>query len=360
MRIGHKIALASISLLTIGQVSLFAQHVKQQDVVFKSKADSITIGATISAPAKAGKYPAIIIASGTGPQDRDGTMAGTKMFARIANYLTPKGYIVLRMDDRGVGKTTGEYRYATTADFAQDVLGAVEFLKAKKNVDPAHIGLLGHSEGGAVISIAASQTKDIAFLISLAGLASNGLESLFVQNENLVNNSPLPEVDKKRSNEINRLMFATAFQYATSDSLENKLNTVYNYWKSKDEIYFKTLGIEFDHFRFPIWSYVQQAIGPWYRYFVRYNPQIYLSKIDVPILAINGSKDLFVDPVNLTYWKRYSRSGQLGKVTTLLLPDVNHLLQACKTCVPSEYAKLGDMPDSTLESIVRWLDHTVR
>lgn len=358
MKISHKIALASISLLTVGQ--LFAQNVKQKDVVFKSKADSITIGATISAPEKAGKYPAIIIASGTGPQDRDGTMAGTKMFARIANYLTPKGYIVLRMDDRGVGKTTGEYRYATTADFAQDVLGAVDFLKGEKNVDLSHIGLLGHSEGGAVISIAASQSKDVAFLISLAGLASNGLESLFVQNENLVNNSPLPEVDKKRSNEINRLMFATAFQYATSDSLESKLNRVYNYWKSKDDIYFKTLGIEFDHFRFPIWSYVQTAIGPWYRYFVKYDPQIYLSKIDVPILAINGSKDSFVDPVNLTYWKQYSRSGQQGKVTTLLLPSVNHLLQPCKTCAPSEYAQLGEMPDSTLDSIVKWLGDTVK
>lgn len=141
MKISHKIALASISLLTVGQ--LFAQNVKQKDVVFKSKADSITIGATISAPEKAGKYPAIIIASGTGPQDRDGTMAGTKMFARIANYLTPKGYIVLRMDDRGVGKTTGEYRYATTADFAQDVLGAVDFLKGEKKCRPVPYWLTG-------------------------------------------------------------------------------------------------------------------------------------------------------------------------------------------------------------------------
>lgn len=352
------IALTSVFLFAVGQLS--AQNIKSKDVVFKSKADSITIGATISSPEKAGKYPAIIIASGTGAQDRDGTMGGTKMFARIANYLTPKGYIVLRMDDRGIGKTTGEYRYATTADFALDVLGAVEFLKAEKNVDLNHIGLLGHSEGGAVISIAASKSKDVTFLVSLAGLASNGLESLFVQNENLVNNSPLPEVDKKRSNEINRLMFATAFQYATSDSLESKLNAVYNYWKQKDDSYFKTLGIEFDHFRFPIWSYVQYAIGPWYRYFVKYEPQLFLGNVDVPILAINGSKDVFVDPVNLDYWKQYSRSGQQGKVTTLLLPNVNHLLQPCKECTPSEYSKLGDIPDSTLDSIVKWLGQTVK
>lgn len=358
MKTIKSLVLAALALLFYDQAS--AQSIQQKEVVFKSKADSITIGATISSPVKAGKYPAIIIVSGTGPQDRDGTMAGTKMFARIANYLTPKGYVVLRMDDRGVGKTTGEYRYATTADFAIDVLGALQFLKTEKNVDLRHIGLLGHSEGGAVISIAASQTKDVAFLISLSGLASNGLESLFVQNENLVNTSPMTAVDKKRSNEINRLMFAIAFQYAKSDSMESKLNAVYSYWKQKDDLYFKSLGIEHDHFRFPIWSYVQQAIGPWYRYFVTYDPQIFLSKVDVPILALNGGKDVFVDPVNLSYWKQYSRAGQQGKVTTILLPNVNHLLQPCQTCLPAEYAKLGEMPDSTLESIAKWLDETVK
>lgn len=350
--------LAVASLLFYGITS--AQSINQREVIFKSKADSITIGATISSPIKAGKYPAVIIVSGTGPQDRDGTMAGTKMFARIANFLTPKGYVVLRMDDRGVGKTTGEYRYATTADFALDVLGALQFLKTEKNVDLRHIGLLGHSEGGAVISIAASQSKDVAFLISLSGLASSGLESLFVQNENLVNTSPLKEVDKQRSNEINRLMFATAFQYANSDSLESKLHATYNYWKQKDDLYFKSLGIEYDHFRFPIWSYVQQAIGPWYRYFVTYDPRIFLSRVDVPILAINGSKDVFVDSINLTYWKQYSRAGQHGKVTTILLPNVNHLLQPCQTCLPAEYAKLGEIPESTLGSIVKWLKETVK
>ncbi|MDR6734450.1 alpha/beta fold hydrolase [Sphingobacterium sp. 2149] len=358
MKTIRSIFIAALSLFFYGNAS--AQAINEKNVVFKSKADSITIGATISSPVKAGKYPAVIIVSGTGPQDRDGTMAGTKMFSRIANLLTPKGYVVLRMDDRGVGKTTGEYRYATTADFALDVLGALQFLKTQKNVDLRHIGLLGHSEGGAVISIAASQSKDVAFLISLSGLASNGLESLLIQNENLVNTSPLTVEDKKRSNEINRLMFATAFQYAKSDSMESKLNTVYSYWKQKDDLYFKSLGIEYDHFRFPIYSYVRQAIGPWYRYFISYDPQIFLSKVDVPILAINGSKDVFVDPINLTYWKKYSRAGQHGKVTTILLPNVNHLLQPCQTCLPAEYAKLGEIPDSTLGSIAKWLKENVK
>lgn len=339
---------------------LWAQDINRKDVIFKAQHDTIRYGATITSPVSKGKFPALILVSGTGPQNRDGEMAGQKLFKQIAEYLSTKGYIVLRMDDRGVGKTSGNYMQATTADFAKDALEAVNFLKSYPQVDKAHIGLLGHSEGGAVISIAASQSKDVSFLISLAGLAMNGLESLFVQNENLVDNSPLSAIDKKRSNEINRLMFAVAYQYATSDSLESKLNQAYNYWKEKDNIYFGSLGIEHDHFRFPIWSFVQQATGPWYRYFVRYNSELILSHVDVPILAINGDSDLFVSPENLQYWKSYSQSGKEGRVTTQLLPKVNHLMQICETCTASEYTQLGPIPASTLHIIADWLARTLR
>jgi len=348
--------LIGVFVLLVNMLS--AQGFKSEEVIFQAKGDTISFGATITSPKEKGSYPAVVLVSGTGPQNRDCEMAGQPLFAQIATYLSARGYVVLRMDDRGVGKTTGNYMMATTADFAKDALQAVDYLKNYPNVDTKRIGLLGHSEGGAAISIAAAQSKDVSFLVSLAGLATSGLESLFLQNESLVNNSPLTPVDKKRSNEINRLMFAVAYQYAESDSLENRLNETFNYWKEKDNIYFATLGIEHDHFRFPIWSYVQQAIGPWYRYFVRYNAQMVLSHVDVPILAINGDKDLFVDPVNLDCWKNYSKSGQEGRVTTKLLPNVNHLMQACKTCDVREYSTLGAMPDSTLVTIIDWLDTT--
>lgn len=340
--------------------SIWAKEIKSEEVIFNAQHDTISFGATITSPVSKGKFPALVLVSGTGPQNRDGEMGGQKLFRDIAEYLSAKGYIVLRMDDRGVGKTSGNYMQATTADFAKDALEAVKYLKSYPQVDKARIGLLGHSEGGAAISIAASRSKDISFLVSLAGLAMNGLESLFLQNESLVNNSRLNTIDQKRSNEINRLMFAVAYQYAQSDSLENKLNQTYNYWKEKDNIYFGTLGIEHDHFRFPIWSYVQQATGPWYRYFVRYNSQMILDQVTVPILAINGENDLFVSSQNLAYWKKYSRSGQKGLVTTVLLPKVNHLLQQCETCTTSEYAKLGPIPMSTLNIIGDWLDRIVK
>ncbi|TJZ61071.1 alpha/beta hydrolase [Sphingobacterium olei] len=337
-----------------------AQQFNSEEVIFEAKGDTIQIGATITSPREAGQFPALVLLSGTGPQDRDCTMAGQKLFAQIAGYLSERGYIVLRMDDRGVGKTTGTYQQATTADFAKDALQAVDFLKTYPNVDSRKIGLLGHSEGGAAMSIAASQSKDVTFLVSLAGLATNGMESLLIQNENIVRNSPATPVDQKRYNQINRLMFSTAYQYAQSDSLESKLNEVYDYWKIKDDLYFKTLGKEWDHFRFPIYSYAMQAVGPWYRYFVRYNAELVLSQVDVPILALNGDKDVYVDPTNLEGWQKYSKSGQKGLVTTHLLPNVNHLMQACKTCDAKEYAELGTIPTSTLAIITAWLNKTVK
>ena len=123
----------------------------------------------------------------------------------------------------------------------------------------------------------------------MAGLATDGLSSLLRQNEDLVTAAPIPDYDKRRFNEINRLMFCTAYQYAQSDSLETMLNQVYSEWKVKDDLYFESLNVgEFDHFRFPIYMYTQQAIGPWYRFFVRYNPQLYLNKVRVPVLEFRA------------------------------------------------------------------------
>ncbi|MHA4893561.1 alpha/beta hydrolase [Pedobacter sp. PWIIR3] len=261
----------------------------QERVTFKNT-DTITFGGTISFPEAHWNGTAVVLMSGTGKQDRDAMMAGHPWFKTIAEYLNSQGLVVLRMDDRGTGETNGTYEDATTADFAKDALAAVAYLKTRKDLKIRKIGLLGHSEGGASISIAAAQSDDVAFLISLSGLALTGLESQILQNQDIVAAAPIPDYDKKRFNEINELMFETAFHYADSVNLHAKLNEEYNAWKVKDEAYFKTLNVEFDHFRFPIYSWSLSATRPWYRFFIKYNPADYLTKVKVPILAINGGK----------------------------------------------------------------------
>lgn len=346
-----------IWLIILAFFSMETAMAQSTDVSFKNLDGSITFGATVSVPAKGNTYNAVVLISGGGRQDRDGTMAGHPWFKVLAEYLNSKGLTVLRMDDRGVGKTTGDYDLATTADFANDALAAIAYLKSRKDLGLKKIGLAGHSEGGAASAIAASQSKDVAFLISLSGLAVNGMSSLKSQNADIVAASQLKDYDKKRSDEINNLMFQTAFNYADSANMEQKLNDTYATWKKKDDVYFKTLNIEFDHFRFPIYSYVMNATKPWYRYFLKFDPVAFLPKVKVPVLAINGDKDLMVrSKPNLENWKNLPATGGNKNVTVKEISGLNHLLQHCTTCQLQEYASLKEtIAPEVLQEIGNWL-----
>ncbi|WP_025146475.1 alpha/beta hydrolase family protein [Pedobacter jeongneungensis] len=342
----------------------FAQQTQMvsDSVTFKSADGRITFGGTFSKPLGLKSFPTVIIISGTGKQDRDGTMAGHKIFLEIASYLNAHGVAVLRTDDRGLGKTTGVYETATTEDFANDALDAITYLNGRKDIDRKKIGLLGHSEGGAVIALAAEKSKAVRFLISLAGLAMSGFDAQIKQNEDLVNHSALPDYDKRRSNEINRIMFETALKFADSDSMEVKLNDAYKAWKIKDDAYFKTLNIKFDHFRFPIYSYSKNATSPWYRYFIKYNAEQTISKIKVPILALNGDKDLMVAAdENLLNWKKFALAGGNRKVMTIKLPGLNHLFLACTTCDNAESVKIKTGFSETALTVIKdWIAKNVR
>lgn len=325
----------------------------------------ITYGATLSYPQKTGKVPAIILISGTGPQNRDGEMAKFKFFKEIADYFNSKGVAVLRVDDRGVGKTTGNYFQATTEDFAQDVEASLEFLKKQQGIDPKKIGLLGHSEGGAVSFIVASRRSDVAFVISMAGLATKGIDALRKQNADLVATAKIPEYDKKRYNEINELMFQTVYDNVQKDSLSlaKAMQTTYDTWKKKDNEYVASLGIQpdHDHFRFPIYSYTMQATGAWYRYHIMFDPALFLPKVKVPVLALNGDKDLFVSyKENLENIERLLKQGGNRDVTTKVITGVNHLFLACQLCTTEEYNKLHkQFPTSVLSTMGDWiLNHT--
>ncbi len=342
------------SLLSVVVASpIFGGNYLSKDITFKN--DTVTFGATLTVPKDVKHAPVAIILSGTGKQDRDGTMAGHKMFADIADYLSNRGIAVLRFDDRGTGKSTGVYETATTEDFAKDGLAALNALKKRKDIDPSRIGFIGHSEGGAAMSIAASRSKDVKFMVSLAGLCTDGLHALIEQNERQVAAYSLPDYNVKRYNTINELMFRVAYKYAESDSLENKLQEAYDKWHAMDSIYFSTLNEEFDHFRFPIYMYKMQATGRWYRFNVRYNPTAYLKDVHIPLLALNGDKDIMVcSATNLANWKRYMPEG--SDVTTIEMKGLNHLFLPCKTGLPSEYSSIKEpVSQEMLQIVAEWI-----
>ena len=302
--------------------------------------DSIRICGTLTLPKKCKNFPTVILLSGSGKQNRDGKMAGHMVFRDIAEYLTTHGIAVLRTDDRGTGKTNGTYEYATTADFATDALAAVDYLKTRKEINAKRIGLIGHSEGAAAACIATAQSKDVAFVISLSGLLSDGLSSVISQNYDLVEASSMKERDKQRYHQIMALMARTAYDYADSDSLQTKIYERYDLWKSADTSRFKALwGEEQDTFRFPVWFYANDASRKWYRFFIRYNPADYMKHIHVPFFAINGDKDVMVNAeLNLGTAKQLMAHNKYFK--SQVFSGLNHLLLPCEKGTPEEYPSI--------------------
>ena len=322
-----------VAATLLGSVRCHASlpFIEDSTIVYTS-CDSIRLAATLAIPQDGqARHPVVVLMSGTGRQDRDCTMAGHPLFREVSDYLAARGIAVLRTDDRGVGPSTGDYDWATTADFAADALAAVSYLKTRADIDPRNIGLIGHSEGGASVSIATAKGGgDVAFMVSLSGLMTAGLPSVIQQNRDIIAATPIPESDKRRYDDINERMFRTAYRYADSDSLATELQQTYDAWRADTTN---------NHIRYSIYIYSLTATRPWYRFFIRYNPADYLSQVHVPVLLVNGGKDIMVNAVQNTE-SALRCLAHNPDVTARLFPDLNHLLLHCERGTQEEYAQL--------------------
>lgn len=355
MNIGRCLAVVWIFICTATS-EVYAQGSHSTEVHFYNKDKSIRFGGTLTIPANRKNFPAVVLLSGTGKQDRDGTMAGHKMFKALADSLAAAGIAVLRTDDRGTGETNGVYEIATTKDFADDALAAVGFLQLQPGVTVT--GLIGHSEGGAAAIIAAAESKKVTFVITLAGLATNGLQALKLQNNAIIDAAPIPDYDKKRHRIITTLMFDTAYRYAYTPELEPRLRATYNAWKHTDDsAYAEDKAGEADHMRFFLDSYIRQATGPWYQYHLRYDPVPFLQQVKVPFLALNGDKDIMVPyKENLATIETVLKESGNKQVTVKVLPGLNHLFLHCESCTNSELPQLkGDFAPEAWVVIRNWM-----
>jgi uncharacterized protein len=168
-----------------------------KEVLIENEIDKIKLAGTLTLPDSVGKYPVVVLITGSGPQDRDETIFGHKPFLVISDHLTKKGIGVLRFDDRGVGKSTGNFHSSTTADFANDVRSCIQFLKKQKNVRTDKIGLIGHSEGGIIATMVAASNKDIANVVLLAGSGISGEEIIYAQTEKMFQDLNNIDIEKQ-------------------------------------------------------------------------------------------------------------------------------------------------------------------
>ncbi|CAI2769340.1 Hydrolase_4 domain-containing protein [Flavobacterium collinsii] len=317
-----------------------------EEVKFKNKAANVTLAGTLSLPKKEGNFPAVILITGSGPQNRDVEGLGHKTFLVLSDYLTKKGIAVLRFDDRGVGESTGDFSSAITFDFAKDVQAGVEYLKTRKEINKSKIGLIGHSEGGIIAPIVAGNSKDIDFIILLAGPGLNGDKLLLLQKELIERQSGMPEEQIKKGQEIFRgaydiLLASSAFD----DTIKNKITS---YFKSKYP------GSENEAMAKYCADFINNI---WFYNFIKMDPASFLEKVKCPVLALNGGKDLQVPAeVNLEAIKNNLTKAGNKKVTTKILPDMNHLFQECKTGSPNEYEKIEQtFSPIALDEISSWI-----
>ncbi len=328
------------------------------DIVFRNEKDNIQLAGTITYPAKKGKYPAVVLISGSGPQDRNEELLGHKPFLVLADYLTRNGYIVLRFDDRGTFKSGGDFKTATSFDFANDVNAAVKFLQSRPDVDVKNIGLIGHSEGGIIAPIVAASNKKIKFIVMLAGTSVNGSQ-IMIDQEKLIGKVNGMSDDINKTVAINTKIYRIISNTTDKDKLKEQLTSYLLEKASEFPAGSIPEGTDVNKF---IEMQVAQIISPWMLNFSTYDPLPTLTKLKCATLALFGEKDLQVSPaLNIPPLKEMLRTNKNKKFEIIEVKGVNHLFQECTTGSPSEYAQIEQtISPEVLKIITEWILKTTK
>jgi pimeloyl-ACP methyl ester carboxylesterase len=334
------------------------------DSVEYNSADSLVhLGATFSYPKGIGPFVTLVMITGSGQQDRDETLFGHKPFAVIADHLTRNGYAVLRVDDRGRGKSKGEVTNATSLDFADDVITSIRYLSTRKEVNKNKIGVIGHSEGGLIAPMVYSKWNKLAFIISLAGTGIPGSEILLrQQTDPLTGTVSQPAFDAYYELTQKTLGFIHDQPSAPDSVILNQAKELYKNWKAGlpdtiiKQLHGDKVTPEFYAFQ------IKQELGPWLRYFIATDPTDFWRQVKCPVLALNGEKDKQVYPQpNINGIKDALRSAGNNKVAAHILAGLNHLFQTCTLCTFDEYAKLEEtFSVQALDLITEWLNKNIK
>ncbi len=312
----------------------------EKKVAYTNLKAGVKLVGTLTLPSDKGVFPAVLLITGSGPQDRDETIYGHHPFLILADYLTRQGIAVLRVDDRGIGESTGDFSQATSEDFASDVLVGVEYLKTCKEIDPNKIGLIGHSEGGLIAPMVAVKSPDVAFIILMAGTGLTGEEILYLQGALISRVMGVSEEDIIKKRQFNEKIFSVLKEEEDSEIAEERLRQMFKEdWEKMSDEEKEQIG---DPEVF-LEAQLQSLLSPWLKFFLTYDPKPTLSKVKCPVLAINGEKDLQVPPKeNLSAIEEALKVGGNQNYTIKELSGLNHLFQTAQTGALSEYVKIEE------------------
>jgi uncharacterized protein len=323
-----------------------------EEVVFPNEGAGIRLAGTLTHPTDGGPFAAAILITGSGPQDRDEALMGHRPFLVLADHLTRAGIAVLRVDDRGVAESEGDFASATSRDFATDVEAALDFLLDHPAIDPTRIGLIGHSEGGLIAPMVANARDEVAYIVLLAGPGLAGHELLGLQGRAILEAGGVPPELVEISARLQRELFDHAL--ADGDDFDAILSEFLAEISTEERA---QLGIPAGSEE--AWKAAQASAirTPWMREFLRHDPRDDLERVQVPVLALIGSLDLQVPPAeNLAEIEAALARAGNEEVTLMELPGLNHLFQTATTGHPSEYASIEEtLAPEALDAISSWL-----
>ena len=312
---------------------------RAEEVTFRNEKEGFDLAGTLTIPDGDGPFPAVVLVSGSGQQNRDEELMNHRPFWVIADHLTRQGIAVLRYDDRGMGGSGGEVENATSLDFSYDAEAAFDFLRNRKEIKASQVGILGHSEGGIINFMVSARRPEVAFVISLAGPAVNGVELLIAQGEAINRASGMTDEMIAFSSTASRQMYDIIEASNDRREADSLLRQLVKGWGYGEELTEQT---------------VSQLTMPWMYYFLKYDPTEAIVKTNCPALLLNGSKDVqVVASQNLPAYEKIITEHAKTNMTLREMPNLNHLFQHCETGSPNEYFTIDEtISVEVLEMIV--------
>ena len=330
----------------------------EEDVGYKNEKDNVKLAGTLTLPRREGKFPAVILITGSGAQDRNSTIFGHQLFLVLADYLTRRGIAVLRVDDRGIGGSDLGSLSATTENLVGDVLAGVEYLKTRREINTKQIGLIGHSEGGMIAPLASVRSKDVAFIVMLAGTGQTGEEVLLSQITAILKASGAASEDIAQKVDLQKNLYAIIKSEPDNKLAEQKIVEMLE--KRKSKMNERELE-EFAPTEKAVKEGISTLLSAWYRYFLSYNPRPTLERVKIPVLALNGENDTqILAKENLEIISASLKKAGNKDFTVKSFPKLNHLFQTSKTGLLAEYGEIEEtIAPQVLEMIADWiLKHT--
>jgi len=333
-------------------------------VEYDNVAHTVHFGATLTYPTGHGPFPALVLITGSGIQDRDETIFGHRPFAVIADYLTRRGYAVLRVDDRGAGLTTSGPPGVTSADFAQDVATSVAWLRSRPAIDPRRVGLLGHSEGAMIAPMVAAADPSIAFIVLLAAPVEGGFATMGYQTLKPMELSHASGPAMKAAATREKILLQHIIKDTAAAQFVQGVDSAYRAFvnANKDSTgHIPSYVVPPDALKTALTQQAPMLLQPWWKFFLTYDPGKDYAHLSCPVLALGGSKDVQVDNgLDLQLINSLVNPMEKTKVTVHEIPGLNHLFQHCHTCTVDEYGKLEETFDpDALKTIGDWLDANV-